>query len=196
MNDPIPAPEPLLTPEELVARARDLVPFLRERAPELEEKRRISDEVVRRLVDAGIFRTIQPRRFGGYEFDLRTFARVMTELSRGDGAVGWVATLNSGHPFWAAKLALDGQVEVFGADGDFRCPLVLRPGGVARPVDGGYELDGRWDYTSGGEVSNWLGVNAIVPGTAEGDPPSDMVLAFLRRADYEVVDNWFVMASG
>jgi 3-hydroxy-9,10-secoandrosta-1,3,5(10)-triene-9,17-dione monooxygenase len=85
----IPVPEPELTADEIVQRARDMVPTLRARQAEAEELGRLPDETSREFIDAGFYRILQPRRFGGYEFDLPTFTRVAIELARGCPASGW-----------------------------------------------------------------------------------------------------------
>jgi 3-hydroxy-9,10-secoandrosta-1,3,5(10)-triene-9,17-dione monooxygenase len=189
----IPPPEPDLTPAEMIRRAKELAPWLREQAPAIEDERRISEEVNGRIMASGIYRLLQPRRFGGYEFDLRTFAEVVIEITRGDGSAGWITSFNTAHTWWASQLPEAGQIEVFADGGDMRSPAAIAPQGVAIRTDGGYIADGRWDYCSGCEVSNWLCVIAVVPGEKPDGPPADVVLAFLRRADYQIHDNWHVL---
>ena len=55
----------------LVERARAMVPELLRRAPGAEELRRIPDETIRDFNDAEFFKIFLPRRFGGFELDLR-----------------------------------------------------------------------------------------------------------------------------
>lgn len=196
--EPIAPPEPNLTQEEVIQRARALVPWLREQAPSMETERRISDQVNQHIMDAGIYRILQPRRFGGYEFDLSTFAEVISELSRGDGSTGWVVSFNTAHNWWIAQLPEDGQAEIFGHDGDVRAPIQIGGVGTAEPLDGGWIIDGKWDYASGCDVSNWFGVIATAPTQRPGERP-DVLMAMLPNDDYRVFDNWHVMgmrASG
>jgi 3-hydroxy-9,10-secoandrosta-1,3,5(10)-triene-9,17-dione monooxygenase len=193
MSPSIAVPEPDLTPTEMIHRARAMVPWLRERAAAMEHDRRISDEVNRRIMDAGIYRVLQPRRFGGYEFDLATYADAIAEIARGDASTGWVVSFNAAHTWWAAQLPEQGQAELFGADGDLRVPIALAPQGAAKPADAGFILDGRWDYCSGCDVSNWLGV--VVPvAQAPGDGfDPDVILAFVPDGEFTLEDNWHVL---
>ena len=69
---------------------------------------------------------VQPRRFGGYEFDLDTFLRITMELSRGCPSSGWVFGLTAAHNLIVGNFEELGQIELFG-DGDFRCPLSALP---------------------------------------------------------------------
>ena len=58
-----------MTPEaiELVARARALAPKLAERAREAERQGMVPVETVKEMQEAGLFRVLQPKRWGGYE---------------------------------------------------------------------------------------------------------------------------------
>jgi 3-hydroxy-9,10-secoandrosta-1,3,5(10)-triene-9,17-dione monooxygenase len=190
---PITPPEPDLTPQEMIQRAKDLVPYLRERGPEMEQNRRISDEVNQVMIDKGFYRILQPRVFGGYEFDFHTYCDTVMELARGETSVGWVVGFSSGHSIQAAQLPLAGQIEVFGQDGDFRAPIVTNPFGEGKEVEGGYVISGNWNYNSGGEVSNWLGVYVQVPIETDEGPSSEMRACFIRNTEYDVVDNWHVL---
>ena len=84
--------------DELVARAAAMRETLRERQAECEALGRLPDETNRDYVEAGFFRVIQPRRFGGFELGLQAFLRVAVELSRGCPSSGWVYALT-----WTAQ---------------------------------------------------------------------------------------------
>ena len=58
-----------------------MVPALRARQEATEEAGRLLDESSREFIDAGFYRILQPRRFGGYEFSLPTFSRVAIQLA-------------------------------------------------------------------------------------------------------------------
>ena len=75
------------TIDELVARARALIPLMRERADEDERNRIVNPDTVRRINEAGLFRVLQPKRWGGYELGQRAFAQVQMALAEGDMSV-------------------------------------------------------------------------------------------------------------
>jgi 3-hydroxy-9,10-secoandrosta-1,3,5(10)-triene-9,17-dione monooxygenase len=187
----IKAPEPDLSPETVIERSREMIPVLRKRAQEADRQRALPPETFQDFLDAGFYRLLQPRRFGGYEMGLRTFCDVMTNVARGCGSSGWVLCLTSAHTFHLSAFPEEGQVEMYGDDGDLRSPLIFAPQGTATPVEGGFRVTGRWNYNSGGEHSNWLAISALVPG--EDGSPKDMIMAAIRRAEYEIFDNWHVM---
>ena len=55
--------------QEFIGRARALVPAVRTRARQAEQLRRLPEETFREFQEAGLFRALQPARFGGFELD-------------------------------------------------------------------------------------------------------------------------------
>ena len=97
MAQTLPAAAPDPGPEELLARARELVPSLRERVERCEQERRVPEESIRELKQAGLFRVLQPRAFGGLELDFATYVRISIELGRGCASTAWVYQNNAMH---------------------------------------------------------------------------------------------------
>jgi 3-hydroxy-9,10-secoandrosta-1,3,5(10)-triene-9,17-dione monooxygenase len=146
----IPVPEPDLTPREIVARATAMRPALLEQQAATEERTFYSEETHREFTEAGFYRILQPRRFGGYEFDLPTYFRVVMELTRGCPSSGWCFCLAGAHVLQVSSMySEEAQQEFFGPDGHFACASFGFPVGVAEEKDGGYILDGTWPYASG-----------------------------------------------
>ncbi len=184
-------PEPALTPEELVRRADALRPVLRERQAQTEASGDVSYETNQLLVDAGFYRAVQPRAFGGYEFDLSTFARLVTSLARGCPETAWVLSIVSGHVFQLATFPLEGQREAYGQSGDFRAPEVAAPQGKGRRVDGGYLVSGAWDYASGSTFATHALLTFVLEDPQSGQ--SGMRMGVFAREDFDVVRNWDVI---
>jgi 3-hydroxy-9,10-secoandrosta-1,3,5(10)-triene-9,17-dione monooxygenase len=186
---PIAPPEPDLTPEEMIRRAAALRPLLREQQAALETAGRLSDEMNRRFIDAGFYRAIQPRKFGGYEFDVPDFMRVMMEVARGCPESGWVLALTAGHTHLFAGFPEQGQIEAYGADGEFRAPGVPPPSAQAVPVRGGYRVKGGWDYVSGCDIAtHFIGGALVQDPIAQG--PQGSIVIVIDRKDYTIIDNW------
>jgi 3-hydroxy-9,10-secoandrosta-1,3,5(10)-triene-9,17-dione monooxygenase len=176
----------------MIARATALRGRLRGAQEQCEAAGRVSDEVNDALIRAGFYRIIQPRCFGGYEFDVPTFYRVMMEIARGCPETGWVLALTAGHPLIIANFPLDGQREVYGADGEFRGPAAFNPHGAAVPVTGGYRITASWPSASGCDLGTHHLGSAIVTG-ADGKPTTDVIQMLLARDQYRIVDDWHVM---
>lgn len=93
----VPVPEPNLEPEQMIARARALRRMVREEAEAAERRGYYSEALHKEFVKAGFYRCLQPRRFGGYEFSIRTFFKTIVEIASGDPGIGWCLCLASGH---------------------------------------------------------------------------------------------------
>src|SRR5262249_50878581 len=128
----IPVPEPDLTPAQMLARAEALRPLLLEEQAATEDRGFYSERIHEEFRAAGFYRMLQPRRFGGYEFDLPSFARVIVEVARGCPSSGWCLCLAAGHAMNVASLFSEqAQAEAFGPDGEFRAPSRGTPLGTA-----------------------------------------------------------------
>jgi 3-hydroxy-9,10-secoandrosta-1,3,5(10)-triene-9,17-dione monooxygenase len=186
---PIDPPEPNLTPEEMIRRAIAFRPRLRDMQEECENQGRLPEEMRKELDAAGFFRIVQPRRFGGYEFDIPTFYRVMMEIARGCTETGWVMSLVGGHAMMVAKLPEQAQIEAYGPTGEMRCPGSFAPPGTAERVDGGYIVNGAWRNGSGCDISTHF-----MPLVMLNEGGQQMPLQILLDRDqYEIFDDWNVM---
>jgi 3-hydroxy-9,10-secoandrosta-1,3,5(10)-triene-9,17-dione monooxygenase len=186
---PLYPPEPELTPRDLLARAKAMIPTLRARQAETEGAGRLLDATNEEFLKAGFYRVVQPRRFGGYEFELGAYVRLMMEIARGCPSSGWVLALVSGHPIMLADFSERAQQEAYGSDGDYRCPSVGAPVPVKRE-QGGYRVSGNWDYASGCDVSTHVMVSGLVP---EADGGFVARLMLIDRKDLNIVDNWHMI---
>jgi len=187
-----PAQQQTLTVDELLHRADALRPLLRERQAECEASGELSADTNHRFIAAGFYRILQPRLFGGYEFALPDFIRVMIAVARGCSESAWVLALTSGHTVLAAQLSESAQREVFGVTGDFRAPGVGMPGGVGVPAEGGYRVKGAWDYASGCDLATHFFGSTLVH-----DPETKASLGnawiLFDRDQFKIVDNWNVI---
>lgn len=186
----IEAPEPGLTPEAMIARAVAMRDELVAEAPAGEERGGYSERLHERFTEAGFYRVLQPRRYGGYEFGLDTFFRLITEISHGDPATGWSVCLASDHIFHIASFFSErAQEELFGPDGHFCSPQRAAPTGTAERVRGGYRVSGTWDYCSGITHATHFIATAMGPAPGTDGPPVPLACV-LPRGDCTVLDDW------
>jgi 3-hydroxy-9,10-secoandrosta-1,3,5(10)-triene-9,17-dione monooxygenase len=182
-------PESGVTPERLVARAAAMVPVLRERQAECEALGRMPDATTEELVEAGFYRILQPRRFGGFELDLATFSRVTIELARGCPSTGWAYAFTAGHAhLLAALFSEECQVDVYGEHGEVRMPGNIRPQ-PAQPVDGGFLVSGAWDYVSGCDSATHFVLSMTSP-PAEARTHGGEMTCVVDADDCTIIDNW------
>src|SRR5688572_9634522 len=82
----------------MMAKARALLPRLRERAARTEELRHLPPETEKDLHDAGLFRMLQPKSIGGAELDYVSLIDCAELLGQADASVAWnLANLASHH---------------------------------------------------------------------------------------------------
>jgi 3-hydroxy-9,10-secoandrosta-1,3,5(10)-triene-9,17-dione monooxygenase len=174
-----------VTPEEVVARAAAIGPTLVERQAETEERTCYAPDTHAAFREAGFYRLLMPRRYGGYEFDIPTFLRVMIHIAHGCPSTGWQLCLATAHTqLVAAWFEERAQDELF-AEPDFLCPSVAAPVGHARSTgDGFLEITGTHRYCSGAPyATHYLG--QTLP--ADGGPP---MLFVAPRSAWTMLDDW------
>jgi len=172
--------------EELVRRAAELVPLLREKALWMDENRRIHDDVIEAITGAGLLKMRVPVRYGGYESDMETVVDVLAELGRGDGSTAWTVAVWSVSTWMMGLFPDEVQDEVF-ATPDVRISGILSPGAMAVPAEGGYIVNGKWSFNSGAQQSTW---NTNAAATPTGDGGFAPVMVAIPIADLQVIDDW------
>lgn len=183
------APEAGLGPDTIVARARALTASVRDQQDEAERLGHHVPALEEKFVAAGFYRMLQPRLFGGFEFDLVTFWKAMMAISEGDPGTGWGLTLGAHHALVVGShFCEEGQREIFGPTGDFRCPHRPAPRGKATPTEGGYVVSGTWDYCSGVAYATHFMGNALVDTDHDGPPTNLAVVIPIDKV--RVLDDW------
>ncbi len=181
----------IVPPAELVARARALVPMLRERQERTEAARRVPAETFEALLDAELYKTLLPRRYGGFEHGLDTYCDIAFEIARGCGSTGWVHAITSKYHIFLGMFPPEAQDDVWGDNPRAVTAASFTPAGAATPVDGGYRLSGKWMFCSGVDNCPWIVVATNVPGA--GDGPAGKGYALVPTRELRMEDNWHVM---
>ncbi|HEX9064539.1 MAG TPA: flavin-dependent monooxygenase [Streptosporangiaceae bacterium] len=174
--------------ESVVAAVGELLPVLAERAQETEDARVLSAETVKALEETGIFRLLQPVRYGGLEADPLTFYRAVRLIASACGSTGWVSSVVGVHPWQLALFPAAAQDEVWGQDPATRMSSSYAPTGKARLTEGGHLLTGRWSFSSGCDHATWVLLGGIVTG--EDGKPVDFRTFLLPASDYVIDDVW------
>jgi alkylation response protein AidB-like acyl-CoA dehydrogenase len=173
----------------LLARTAALLPILRARAAQTETSRRVSPASLDALSDAGIFRMMAPKRYGGQEADFQTQCDVLAEIARACPSTSWVATIYSAMAWVAGVFPDEAQTEVL-ANGDPRISGVFSPTGTAAPTDGGFVVNGRWPFNTGCHGCEWTVIVAILGAGGDALP----LCMLVRSRELTIIDDWY--ASG
>jgi len=174
----------------MVARARVLIPRLRERASKTEELRRLPAETERDLHDAGLFRIVQPKRVGGSELDYVALVDCADALAQADASVAWNFANLASHHWMLGMFDRHAQDAVWDKDANaLIASSFIFPAGRARKVDGGYVLNGHWPFSSGVESCEWNMLASVVSSEDEADGIEYRIF-LLNRSDYKINDTW------
>ncbi len=177
--------------EELVALSRELLPVLARNAVQSDIDRGIPDENIQALHDAGLLGLSAPRRYGGFETDLRTMIEVTATLGEACGATAWVVANRHVCSWVASLLTTRAQDEIFGGDPAIGIAGVNAPSAEARRVEGGVRATGKWYYCSGSAHARWA-----MLGLLEKDGAGNVVdqyFSFVPVGELSIEDTWFTI---
>jgi len=177
--------------DEAIGRARALVPALRERAAAAEAARTMPAETIADLHASGLLRTLQPKRWGGMEFDFIAYVDFPMELSRGCASTAWNFANLQIHHWMLALYDERAQEEVWRADPDALIASgIAFPQGTGRKADGGFVVSGRWNFSSCSNIADW---DMLAVTVKDGERAVDHRMCLLHKSQYEVIDDWKVL---
>ena len=168
-----------------------LAPAVRAARDEAERLRQTPPDLAARITAAGIYQMYLPAAVGGPETPPLTAFRVVEELSRADGSVGWCAMIATALSLNVGKLPTEVGRELAGTPADYRGAGSARSGGRVRAVPGGYRVTGRWNFASGIQNARWLYCTCNV---MDGETVTPVLRAvWVPRESVTIVDTWQVM---
>jgi alkylation response protein AidB-like acyl-CoA dehydrogenase len=187
------------TPDELVERARAMVPEIRACAEEAERDRNVPQHIIDRVREAELLRTCRPAEFDGFEYDGEVALKIALTISAADASTGWAVNNAVSNGRSLAHFPIETQREIWGGGEDpFACAC-FAPTGTAAPAEGGYVLNGRWSFASGIDRSSWVKLGAFIVEKGQSPSPHrgpgqahEGAFFLLPIEDVEVIDNWFV----
>ena len=184
--------QPATTPsrDDIIHRALELSPILRQRAEEAEKLRRCPDATVDDFVNSGLLRICQPSRFGGYDLGYDVLCEVTQILARGCGSQAWVHMVLADNPLKLSAYTLEAQEDVWGKDTTQRIGVAVAQVGKARPVSGGVRWSGLHGFSSGIDHVHWLICGGHIVKDGE---KLRAVFALIPKSDVTVIDDWHVV---
>jgi len=178
--------------DELLDRATQLVPVLREREAAANAARQVPPETIDAFAEAGFFRVLQPARYGGYELSPAVYCQIAQILAEGCMSSAWVFAVIAVHNWQLALFDDRAAQDVWGKNPAARISSSYMPVGKVTRVEGGFRLSGRWAFSSGSSHCDWVILGAVAPASGEGESPEPRNF-LVPRSDYSIVDTWDVM---
>lgn len=183
---------------DYIARARSVKPIIDAEADAMEAGATITKPVVDALAENDLFWLLVPSEYGGGGQGIVTSLKVVEELARADGSVGWAFMANAFSTGVAVGFfSPEGAEEMYaGADKAITAGMIL-PTGTGVRVDGGYEVTGTYGFGSGSNHASWIGAGFVVLGE-DGNPEMNgetpvCRIAFVPRDQVEFLGGWNVM---
>ncbi|AOM41572.1 hypothetical protein [Xenorhabdus hominickii] len=162
--------------------------LLREKQDEHNKLGTYSQELHELFLKQGFYRLLQPKRYGGFEFSLAEYYRVMLAISEGHPSLGWNLTLAASHVFLLASHWPEYvQDELFNDNQQFIAAHKAFPAGTCKKVDQGYIIDGFFSYCSGITYSTHVILNVICD-SKQSNPYS--INCIIPRRDFEILNDW------
>jgi 3-hydroxy-9,10-secoandrosta-1,3,5(10)-triene-9,17-dione monooxygenase len=172
----------------LIEAARALAPRFAERAARCEAERRVPEENIRALIEAGLFDVVKPRRYGGHQLGWDVFNETVLPVAAACGSTGWILGVVGGHPLVATRFGIDFMDEMWGADPDALMSSCRRLTGTLRPVAGGFVGSGSGGFSSGCLHAQW-----VIVGNMPIEGEERLATVVLPRGEVEVLDTWQAM---
>ena len=185
------------TDDRVVSLARGMRDLVQAEATESERMRTLTAAIVDEMWATGLMSAFNPVVAGGVEPSFAAMIETWIEMAWQDGSFGWIGIANLPSSFAAAAYLPDeGFAEVFTAH-DNRVTLggQFFPNGQGTAVDGGYLLNGSWNFGSGIGHSQYIAAgflpmdNGEMRWISEGFP--EMRVAVVPRDEIKFNDGWF-----
>jgi alkylation response protein AidB-like acyl-CoA dehydrogenase len=179
------------SPVALKAAVREALAAIKERAITTERSRQVPVENVEALRSAGLYKIVQPREFGGYEYDFDVLVDLIIEIGRACASTAWVCGLFAAHQWLLAGLSREAQKDVWDNDPDALLCGSYAPACTAVADGDGFRLSGRWAFSSGCDNAQWSFCAALLPGRSGNAPQAAFLI--VPAADYRIDDTWDVI---
>lgn len=178
---------------DFIGAARSIVERLQASSANTEKLRRLDDDAVAALHESGLSRLLAPKKFGGLELPLRAQILSCAETAWGCPAASWVQMVCGAHTFVLGSYPPACQEEVFAENPGVLIAGSLATQGTIERVEGGWLLDGRWQFCSGVDHAPWLLIGARQTKADEDAAPVLAAHVVVPARELGIEDTWHVL---
>ena len=176
---------------DLIATARSFHDELKRRAGEIEAARRLPADLAQKFKDAGFFRLLVPKDYGGLESDPITFAQIAETLGEADASAAWAAMIGGSTGVTASWVPPAGAREIFNPNAVV-CGVFARRG-KAHDEGDHYRVEGRWQWGSASDISDWMTAGCLLfrdgKPVMDGETQANGAI-FAPTREIELQGNW------
>ncbi|MCY3608076.1 MAG: acyl-CoA dehydrogenase family protein [Acidimicrobiaceae bacterium] len=179
--------------DEMLKRAAEWIPALRERSIEIDSLRQLPQDLAEALAADGFYRTLVPAELGGLGLPPAVVAEISEVLAMGNASAAWCTFIGATSQIMFAALEPAQLAEVLD-NPDVITAGVFAHSGTATAALGpngadGYRVQGRWAWASGSHNSEWIS-GGVQIDSGDGPQPA-LGRAFFRPDDIELHDDWY-----
>ncbi|MCY3893542.1 MAG: acyl-CoA dehydrogenase family protein [Acidimicrobiaceae bacterium] len=179
--------------DEMLKRAAEWIPALRERSIEIDSLRQLPQDLAEALAADGFYRTLVPAELGGLGLPPAVVAEISEVLAMGNASAAWCTFIGATSQIMFAALESAQLAEVLD-NPDVITAGVFAHSGTATAAIGpngadGYRVQGRWAWASGSHNSEWIS-GGVQIDSGDGPQPA-LGRAFFRPDDIELHDDWY-----
>ncbi|MEK4078695.1 acyl-CoA dehydrogenase family protein [Solibacillus sp. FSL K6-1126] len=172
--------------EEIMQKAKRIGEAAELEAIEADHNSTISPRIADIIREEEIHRLILPKEFGYPQLDWRTFVDLVSTVGYHNLSAAWLTYFFSAHNAWVCYYPKHIRDEVIN-QGGFVAD-VFAPIGKVEKAEGGYLVSGKYNFVSGINYCDWVGVGAMMKFDDSEKP--ERVGILLKVSDLEVVKTW------
>lgn len=164
----------------------ELLDDIVQRRAEFQSQRHVSQDIIDRLVELGLYRSLVPKELGGEPISPAAFMELIERLSIADGSVGWVASFAFATKY-LCSLPEATLRKVFENGPDVVFAGATYPIQEAKRVEGGVIVNGRWPFGSGCMNASLVAVGISIP---DSENPTFRHMAVIPADQIKIDQNW------
>ena len=172
--------------DEIIEKAKRIGEAAELEALQADQNATISENIANKIRDEQIHRLILPKEYGYPQLDWHTFVDMVKTVGYHNLSTAWLTYFFSVHNSWVSYLPKPLRDEIVN-QGGFVAD-VFAPVGKVEKGDSGYYVSGTYNFVSGINYCDWVGVGAFMKFD-DSDKPERVGIC-LKVSDLDVVKNW------
>ncbi|MGR9049504.1 acyl-CoA dehydrogenase [Halobacillus faecis] len=154
----------------------------------MEKRGNLAPEIMEELYRQRFFQLLVPKQLGGRISTLPETLKVYEQASFIDGNLGWLLAVCTGNMYLLKSLREDIYRKYLSNDDTVLSGSGF-PTGSAKPVPGGYQINGEWKFCSGSSIASFFMMNAKVDH-GEGESSTEVRSIIFKKDQVKVMDDW------
>ncbi len=154
--------------------------------------RQVTKKAVEAIRKTGFYRSFLPKQYGGLECPPQEIFKAAIELAERDMATSWISGIIAVHAYQLSLMDPQAAKDVYASGPDTLISSSYNPAGAkVETVEGGFNLSGRWGWSSGSGHCEWVLLGGLI--FDQGKEKIHYRTFLLPRKDYEIEDTWDAM---